>query len=109
MTSLTLSESSPRPDLIMIWCQGQARTATSIGFTAVLFWSLLALLTAATGRIPPFQLAAMTFLVGGLVGATTWIRRPEGMKALRQKPVVWALGLGGLFQGQPQRDHRRKP
>lgn len=73
------------------------RTATSIGFTAVLFWSLLALLTAATGRIPPFQLAAMTFLVGGLVGATTWIRRPEGMKALRQKPVVWALGLGGLF------------
>jgi drug/metabolite transporter (DMT)-like permease len=73
------------------------RTATSIGFTAVLFWSLLALLTAATGTIPPFQLAAMTFLIGGLVGMTSWIPRPQAIKALRQKPAVWALGLGGLF------------
>src|SRR5829696_10039113 len=73
------------------------RTATSIGFTAVLFWSLLALLTAATGTIPPFQLAAMTFLIGGLVGMTSWIARPQAIKALRQKPAVWALGLGGLF------------
>jgi drug/metabolite transporter (DMT)-like permease len=73
------------------------RTATTIGFTAVLLWSLLALLTAATGTIPPFQLAAMTFLIGGLVGTASWIARPQGIKALRQKPVVWALGLGGLF------------
>ncbi len=73
------------------------RTATSIGFTAILLWSLLALLTAATGRIPPFQLAAMTFLIGGLVGMTSWIARPQGIKALRQRPAVWALGLGGLF------------
>src|SRR5689334_19497829 len=40
------------------------RNATLIGFLAILFWSLLALFTAATGTIPPFQLAAMTFLVG---------------------------------------------
>ena len=73
------------------------RTATTIGFTAILFWSLLAVLTAATGTIPPFQLAAMTFFLGGLVGITSWIARPEGLKALRQKPVVWALGIGGLF------------
>jgi drug/metabolite transporter (DMT)-like permease len=73
------------------------RTATSIGFTAVLLWSLLALFTTASGTVPPFQLAAMTFFVGGLVGVATWIRRPEGMKALWQPPVVWALGLGGLF------------
>jgi drug/metabolite transporter (DMT)-like permease len=73
------------------------RTATTIGFTAVLLWSLLALLTAATGTIPPFQLSAMTFLIGGLVGTASWIARPQGIKALRQKPVVWALGLGGLF------------
>ncbi|MGO4706951.1 DMT family transporter [Microvirga sp. 2MCAF38] len=73
------------------------RTATSIGFTAILLWSLLAVFTAATGRIPPFQLAAMTFLVGGLVGVTSWVVRPEGIKALRQTPIVWALGLGGLF------------
>jgi drug/metabolite transporter (DMT)-like permease len=73
------------------------RTATAIGFTAVLLWSLLALLTAATGTIPPFQLSAMTFLIGGLVGTASWIARPQGIRALRQKPVVWALGLGGLF------------
>ena len=39
----------------------------------------------------------MTFLVGGLVGVASWIARPQGLKALRQKPVVWALGIGGLF------------
>jgi drug/metabolite transporter (DMT)-like permease len=73
------------------------RTATTIGLIAILLWSMLALLTAATGTIPPFQLNAMTFLVGGLVGVVSWIVRPQGLKALRQKPVVWALGIGGLF------------
>lgn len=73
------------------------RTATSIGLIAILLWSMLALFTAATGTIPPFQLNAMTFLVGGLVGVGSWIVRPQGLKALRQKPVVWALGIGGLF------------
>jgi drug/metabolite transporter (DMT)-like permease len=73
------------------------RAATSIGFIAVLLWALLALLTAASGRVPPFQLAAMTFLVGGLVGTASWIGRREGISALRQPPVVWALGIAGLF------------
>jgi drug/metabolite transporter (DMT)-like permease len=71
--------------------------ATSIGFTAILLWSLLALFTAASGAIPPFQLAAMTFLVGGLVGALSWAVRPGAARTLRQRPVVWALGVGGLF------------
>jgi drug/metabolite transporter (DMT)-like permease len=73
------------------------RSATLIGFTAILLWSLLALFTAASGTVPPFQLAAMTFLVGGLVGVASWIVRPHGLHALRQPPVVWALGIGGLF------------
>jgi drug/metabolite transporter (DMT)-like permease len=73
------------------------RTATSIGFTAILLWSLLALFTAASGTVPPFQLAAMTFLVAGLVGVASWVVRPQGIRALRQRPVVWALGVGGLF------------
>lgn len=73
------------------------RTATTIGLIAILLWSMLALFTAATGTIPPFQLNAMTFLIGGLVGVVSWIVRPQGLKALRQKPVVWALGIGGLF------------
>src|SRR4051812_11308017 len=73
------------------------RSATAIGFCAILLWSLLALFTAASGTVPPFQLAAMTFLVGGLVGAANFLVRPERLQALRQRPVVWALGIGGLF------------
>jgi drug/metabolite transporter (DMT)-like permease len=71
--------------------------ATLIGLTAVLMWSLLAALTVATGRIPPFQLAAITFAIGAFVGALTWLVRGEGVQALRQPPVAWLVGVGGLF------------
>ncbi len=73
------------------------RAATSIGFTAILLWSLLALFTAASGTVPPFQLAAMTFLVGGLVGVASWIVRGQGVGVLKQSLAVWALGIVGLF------------
>jgi drug/metabolite transporter (DMT)-like permease len=73
------------------------RAATSIGLTAVLLWSLLALFTAGSGTIPPFELAAMTFALGGLLGIASWIVRPRARSALRQRPTVWALGIGGLF------------
>jgi drug/metabolite transporter (DMT)-like permease len=73
------------------------RTATLIGLTAILMWSLLAVMTVATGKIPAFQLAAMTFAIGGLVGLLTWIGRSEAAASLRQPPVVWVVGVGGLF------------
>jgi drug/metabolite transporter (DMT)-like permease len=73
------------------------RTATLIGLSAVLMWSLLAVLTVATGRIPAFQLLSMTFAVGGLAGAASWIGRPDAIRALRQSPLAWAVGVGGLF------------
>lgn len=73
------------------------RTATAIGLAAIVLWSTLAVLTSATGRIPPFQLNAITFFIGGLVGVGSWVARPSGARALRQPPVVWALGIGGLF------------
>lgn len=72
-------------------------TATLIGSIAVLLWSLLALFTAASGQVPPFQLAAMSFAIGGLAGASSWIFRPSRIALLRQPPVVWLLGVGGLF------------
>jgi drug/metabolite transporter (DMT)-like permease len=72
-------------------------TATLTGLGAVALWSLLAVLTAATGTVPPFQLAAMTFAIGGGVGALSWLARPDALHALRQPPVVWTLGVGGLF------------
>ncbi|MGC2777557.1 MAG: EamA family transporter [Bradyrhizobium sp.] len=73
------------------------RTATLIGLTAILMWSLLSVMTVATGTIPAFQLAAMTFAIGGAVGLLTWIGRPEALKALRQPARAWAVGVGGLF------------
>jgi drug/metabolite transporter (DMT)-like permease len=74
-----------------------SRTATLIGLTAILMWSLLALLTVATGKIPAFQLAAMTFAIGALVGFLTFIGRLQGLRALRQPPAAWLVGVGGLF------------
>ena len=40
-------------------------TATLVGFTAVLMWALLALLSTASGKVPPFQLAAGAAARGG--------------------------------------------
>jgi drug/metabolite transporter (DMT)-like permease len=74
-----------------------SRTATLIGLTAILMWSLLSVMTVATGTIPPFQLAAMTFAIGGLAAALSWIGRPGAIRALRQSPLAWAVGVGGLF------------
>ena len=68
--------------------------ATLIGFTAVLLWSLLAFLTAASGTMPAFQLTAITFAVGGV---SLLVIRPASLKAMRQPPKVWLLGVGGLF------------
>lgn len=69
---------------------------TLIGFAAILTWSFLALLSTAAGPVPPFQLAAMTFALGGLVGASSWLVRPGAVRALRQPWPVWALGTAGL-------------
>jgi drug/metabolite transporter (DMT)-like permease len=71
--------------------------ATLAGFGAVLLWALLALLTSLSGTVPPFQLAAMTFAVGGIVGLALMARRPGSWSALRQPWPVWAIGIGGLF------------
>ncbi len=73
------------------------RVATLIGLTAILMWSLLAALTVATGRVPAFQLLAMTFAIGACIGPLMWLLRPGAFRALRQPPLVWAVGVGGLF------------
>ncbi len=72
------------------------KTATLIGFAAILMWSLLALLTTSAGRVPPFQLAAVTFLLGGSVGALSWLWRPHAIQSLWQNWRVWLLGTFGL-------------
>jgi drug/metabolite transporter (DMT)-like permease len=73
------------------------RTATLIGLSAILMWSLLAVMTVATGTIPALQLTAMTFAIGALMGPLTWIGRPGAIRALSQPPLAWIVGVGGLF------------
>ncbi|MBS9722502.1 EamA family transporter [Tianweitania sp. BSSL-BM11] len=70
--------------------------ATLIGFTAVAMWALLAMFTAASGSVPPFQLSAMTFAIGTLVGlaARAFQPAPKGLEIPWQ---VWLVGIGGLF------------
>ncbi|MEX0853856.1 MAG: EamA family transporter [Bauldia sp.] len=75
---------------------GSRRSATLIGFSAVLMWSLLAVLTAASAPVPPFQLTAMAFTVGGLAGLASMALR-GAWRELRQPPVVWSVGVSGLF------------
>jgi len=59
-------------------------------------WSALALMTAASGEIPPFELAALTFLVGGALGGAYAAAR--GRLGLLIQPLpVFAVGVGGLF------------
>ena len=72
-------------------------TATLIGFVAVLLWGLLALFTAASGKVPPFQLSAMTFAIGGVIGVVAAARRPGAWAAMMQPWQVWTLGVAGLF------------
>ncbi|MFE7412140.1 aromatic amino acid exporter YddG [Streptomyces laurentii] len=70
--------------------------ATGIGALAVLLWAALALFTTLTGSIPPFQLTAMAFAVGGLLGLPRALR--GGREMMRGLPAgAWVLGVGGLF------------
>ena len=71
--------------------------ATLAGFSAILMWALLALFTAASGKMPPFQLAAICFAVGSLPGIGVFIARPERLKLLKQPAAAWATGVIGLF------------
>jgi drug/metabolite transporter (DMT)-like permease len=74
------------------------RSATLVGFTAVLMWGLLAYLTKLAGSIPPLQLTAMSFLVGGMMGAASWLFRPGAAVVLWQhSPFVWLHNVAGLF------------
>jgi drug/metabolite transporter (DMT)-like permease len=70
--------------------------ATFIGFLAVAMWALLALMTDASGDVPPFLLSAITFAIGTLVGLVVRAFSPK-TEAQPIPPIVWPIGIGGLF------------
>lgn len=71
--------------------------ATLVGFSAVAMWALLALLTDATGSVPPFLLSALTFAVGTAVGLVWRLVSPPVAVASPVPAAVWLIGIGGLF------------
>lgn len=73
-----------------------SRSATFAGLGAVALWSLLALFTAATGKVPPFQLSALCFAVAGTLGVALAALRGR-LHLMRPTPASLALGLYGIF------------
>lgn len=71
--------------------------ATLIGLSAVAMWSLLGVLTAASGAVPPFLLNALCFTASGGAAVLWLVLSGRGLSALRQPARVWLLGVGGLF------------
>ncbi|WP_112310990.1 aromatic amino acid exporter YddG [Pseudogemmobacter bohemicus] len=70
--------------------------ATAVGFTAVLMWALLALLTIGSAPVPPFLLNAICFAIGGTIGLV-WTGR-QGFHLLKSVSwKVYAFGTIGLF------------
>jgi len=56
------------------------------------------LLTALSGRVPPFQLTAMAFSLAFLLALTKWtVRRENLLRHFRLPAAVWVVGVGGLF------------
>lgn len=73
------------------------RTATALGFCAVLLWGTLATLTTLKGGdIPPFQSTAITFAVGGATIAGYAIATGRA-RAMVPTPASFLLGIYGLF------------
>jgi drug/metabolite transporter (DMT)-like permease len=70
--------------------------ATLAGCGALALWAFLALLSRMAAGLPPLQITAMGFAFGGLVGLAVVAAR-GGIGALRQPPIAWLHGVGGLF------------
>jgi drug/metabolite transporter (DMT)-like permease len=60
-------------------------------------WSFLALFTAASGTMPPFQLSAICFAIGSIPGIVVLILNPSRLALLKQPAKVWIVGIAGLF------------
>ena len=75
---------------------GVRTRATLIGGSAILMWSLIAVLIVATGPLPPFWLNAVAFAIGGGLGLV-WVAARGRAGALRQPWRVWLHGVAGLF------------
>ncbi|HNR91072.1 MAG TPA: EamA family transporter [Dokdonella sp.] len=75
-----------------------SRTRATIGgIVAILLWSSLAVFTLGTASLPPFQVLAIVFLVGGISGLAGNAVDGSGLRALRQPWPGFLLSAVGLF------------
>lgn len=71
--------------------------ATLVGASAIVMWSGLAALTRYAGDVPPLELTALSFLIGGTLGAGVCILRGRSPFLPLQNWPGWVVGVGGLF------------
>lgn len=74
-----------------------ARAATWSGVFAILLWSSLALLTVATAALPPFEVLALSFAVGGISALCIPVAGGGRLAALRQPWPAFVLAVAALF------------
>lgn len=77
-------------------CLDAMNSATLAGCGALILWAFLALFARMASGIPPLQLTAAGFAVGGLLALAVVAARGR-LRLLRQGPLAWAHGVGGLF------------
>lgn len=70
--------------------------ATVAGCGAIGLWAFLALLSRAASEVPPLQLAATSFAISAVLGFA-WLAAARRLGELRQPPLAWLHGVGGLF------------
>jgi drug/metabolite transporter (DMT)-like permease len=76
--------------------RGNTRRSTAAGAVAIALWAVLAVLSRAASGVPPLQLTAMAFAVSG-AGGLAWLALRGRLSDLRQPPLAWVHGVGGLF------------
>ncbi len=75
---------------------GAVSAATLAGCGAIGLWAFLALLSRAASEVPPLQLTATSFAVSAVLGVA-WLGGRGRLIELRQPPLAWLHGVGGLF------------
>ena len=73
-----------------------APAATLAGCGASGLWAFLALRARAAAEVPPLQLTAISFAVSAVIGTACLAARGR-LAELRQRPLAWLHGVGGLF------------
>ncbi len=70
--------------------------ATLAGCGAIGLWAFLALLSRAASEVPPLELTAISFATPAVLGVG-WLAARGRLAELRQAPLAWLHGVGGLF------------